>query len=188
MVGLLTMAQLLAFANSVEGPRDPRLRYKLPLAVTVDDFDYNGQREGRRFKSLMDLGRLLPWMRGKRALALAKKGWEPQLGAVLSRFARPLDEKQNFRLSTELVTWDDVWLYFEQCFWVADQVHATVFCQARFETAARPVLTEEALALVEIEDVLPPPPCSEAMREWIDLHGAEAERAWDRELSRGPGA
>jgi hypothetical protein len=188
MVGLLTTAQLLAFANGAEGPGDPRRAYKLPIVVTVDDFDYNGQREGKRLKSLMDFGRLLPWLRGTRALALAKKGWEPHLGAVLSRFARPLDEKQNFRLSTELVTWDDVWLYFEQCFWVADQVHATVFCQARFETAARPVLTEEALALVEIEDVLQPPPCNEAMREWIDLHGAEAERAWDRELSRGHGA
>ena len=183
MVGVLTTAQLLAFANSAEGPRDPRVVYKLPVAVTVDDFDYNGQREGRRFKSLMDFGRILPWMRGKRALALAKKRWEPHLGAVLSRFARPLDEKQNFRLSTELVTWDDVWLYFEQCFWVADQVHATVFCQMRFENPERPVLTEEALARVGIEDV-PPPPCGEAMREWIDLHGAEAERAWDLAATR----
>jgi hypothetical protein len=131
----------------------------------------------------MDVGRLLAWIRTERAVQVLKKGWEPHLGAVLSRFARPLDDAQRFRLSTELVTWDDVWLYFTQRFWVADQVHATVFCQFRFETSARPVLTEEALAIVGLENV-PPPPCDEAMRAWIDLHGIEAERAWDLAATR----
>ena len=182
MVSWLSMAQLVAFANSSDGPTDPRALCKLPVAVTVDDFDYNGQRDGRQFKSLMDVARWLPWVRGERGLTLLKKGWEPHLGAVLSRFARPLDEKQSFRLSTELVTWDDVWLYFAQCFWVADQVHATVFCQARFEGPARPVLTEEALALVGLENV-PPPACNAAMQEWIDIHGAEAERAWELSMT-----
>lgn len=179
MVGWLTMAQLVAHANGRTGEDDPRVLQRLPVAVTVDDFDFHGQREGKQFKSLLDVARLLPWLRGERALRLMKKGWQPHLGAVLTRFARPLDDKQSFRLTTELVTWDDVWMYFTQCFWVADQVHATVFAQARFEGPTRPVLTEEALAVVGLEHVAAPS-CDAAMREWIGIHGADAERAWER--------
>ena len=186
MVGWLTMAQLVAHANGRAGAGDPRVVQRLPVAVSVDDFDFHGQREGKQFKSLLDVARVLPWMRGERALRLLKKRWEPHLGAVLTRFARPLDEQQSFRLTTELVTWDDVWLYFTQCFCVADQVHATVFAQMRFEGPARPVLTEEALAIVGLENVAAPS-CDAAMREWIGIHGAEAERAWER-ATRDDGA
>lgn len=173
------MAELVAFANSPRGPKDPRVEHALPLAVSVDDFDFHGQRDGKQFRSLMDVARMLPWMGGARGVSLVRKGWSTQLGAVLTQFARPLDEKQKFRLTTQLVTWDDAWLYFVQRFCVADQTHATVFCQLRFERSPEhPVLTEESLAHVQIENAAAPQPDDE-MREWIALHGIDAERAWN---------
>ena len=178
MVDLATLARLAAFANGPLGPRDPRVRYMLPVAVTVGDFHRNGLQFGLRPESRLDLARALPWLRGRRAVTLARKGWRPSLGAVLTRFARPLDAAQRFRLHTELLTWDDDWLYTEQGLLVADQVHATIVCQWRFVMPERPVCTEEALSVVGIEGVEAPPCQDDEVRAFLALESLKAEPLW----------
>jgi len=110
----------------------PRLAFdgpsELPFRVWPHDLDINIHMNNARYMALMDLGRLDLIVRSGLWRTVFSEGWQPVIAAALVRFKKPLKPFQPFTLTSQVLGWDERWIYIEHVI-KADQAvacHAVV--------------------------------------------------------------
>jgi len=88
----------------------------LNFHVLPTDLDMNIHMNNGRYMTLMDLGRLDLIIRNGLIWLMIKRGYMPVLASAKIRFRLPLPPFQAYRLETEVVCWDDKWVFMEQRF------------------------------------------------------------------------
>ncbi len=84
------------------------------MRVLPNDLDVQMHMNNGRFLSIMDLGRLDLMVRlGFWGIA-RQRGWFPLVGSVKTDYRRPLTVFQKFEMTTQIVGWDDRWVFVEQ--------------------------------------------------------------------------
>lgn len=145
---------------------DPLGISTLTMRVLPNDLDLNFHMNNGRYLTLMDLGRLhLMGVSGLLKIML-KKHWAPMLGSVKVHFIRPLNLFDQYQLTTQVVYWDEKWIYIEQ-----KMIKNGVLCL----TALVKTLLMDKNGKIPSAKVLtvfsPPPaqpPIPEAVRHWIE--------------------
>jgi acyl-CoA thioesterase FadM len=84
------------------------------MRVLPTDLDVQMHMNNGRFLSIMDLGRVDLMVRlGFWGIA-RQRGWYPLVGSVKTDYRRPLTVFQKFDMTTQIVGWDDRWVFVEQ--------------------------------------------------------------------------
>lgn len=143
----------------------------LRFRVWPNDLDFNMHMNNGRYLTVMDLGRLDLVMRTGLLKAMLKRGCLPVLAAAHIRYRLPLMPFQIYRLETQVVCWDEKWVYLEQRFILCDgpkkgAVAAIAVVKGSFWNSKNKetVPTAVLLALLGIQDSSPAMP--DHIKEW----------------------
>jgi acyl-CoA thioesterase FadM len=86
------------------------------MHVLPNDLDIQMHMNNGRYLSIMDLGRIDMMVRnGFWAIARQNK-WFPVVGAARMDYRRSLTVFQRYEMTSQIVAWDDRWIYVEQTF------------------------------------------------------------------------
>lgn len=88
----------------------------LDLRVLPNDLDFNMHMNNGRYLTLMDLGRLDLILRSGLLKMMLKQKSVPILAASQIRYRLSLDPFQKYTLRTQILCWDEKWVYIEQRF------------------------------------------------------------------------
>lgn len=159
----------------------PRLELFAPSQLTFrvmpDDLDFNIHMNNARYLAVMDIGRSDLILRTGMWRALFRHHWQPVLAASLVRFRRPLKPFQRFCLRSQLLGWDEKWLYIEHRLERGDALASLAVVRAAFvgtEGVVPPLLLAGALGYTGPAPALP---------AWI-ASWREAERELDSKITR----
>jgi acyl-CoA thioesterase FadM len=89
------------------------------------DCDFYGHVNNSRYFSFMDLGRIDFGLQTRSLKVFMKNKWGFILAGSAITFVRPLQPFQAFTLSTEVLSWDEKYIYLLQQIRVKDKIHAT---------------------------------------------------------------
>ncbi len=143
----------------------------LRLHVLPNDLDLNIHMNNGRYLTIMDLGRLDLVLRTGLLKIMMRRGCLPVLAAATMRWRLPLAPFQAYRLETEVVCWDDKWIFLEQRFVIcngprAGAVAAIGILKGSFWDRATKITvpTSDLLAILGTDRQSPPMPAHIA--EW----------------------
>lgn len=153
----------------VAGLFRPRLRYLdesvLQFVVGPGDLDINVHMNNARYLAIMDLGRWDLILRSGLWRPVLKDKLQPVVGGSLIRFRRQLKPFQRFSLRTQVIGWDDRWIYIRHLIEGDGKIACSTIVRATFLRQGR------AISPGELADVagyagqtLPPPPWLEGWR------------------------
>lgn len=141
----------------------------LMMRVMPNDLDLNFHVNNGRFLTIMDLGRLhLAAITGILMPAL-KRGWLPVLGSAKIHFIRPLNMFDQFKMISQVIYWDEKWLYFEQKIFKQEELCAVALFKALFTSKQGKITPDQLLQLV------PNPPSQPSIPD-IVKHWQDAEK------------
>ncbi len=114
----LYLRLLIIFLTSFFKPKiaDILTTSVLRLRVWPNDLDLNAHMNNGRYLTIMDLGRLDLVMRTGLLKVMMRRGCLPVLSAASIRYRQPLAPFQPYHLETQVICWDDKWVYLEQRF------------------------------------------------------------------------
>jgi acyl-CoA thioesterase FadM len=104
----------------------------LSFKVLPTDLDINLHMNNARYLSFMDLGRTDLMIRAGLLGAVSRERWKPVVGDINIKFRRPLQPFQSFKLRTQLLCWDEKWIYMEQRLESAKELHAIATVRGLF--------------------------------------------------------
>lgn len=104
-----------------------------PMRVLPNDLDVQMHMNNGRFLSIMDLGRIDLMVRTGFWAIARQRGWFPLVGSVRIDYRRPLTVFQRYDMTSQIVGWDDRWIFMEQHF-ISD---GKVCAKALFKTMIR---------------------------------------------------
>ena len=87
---------------------------RISLRVLPNDLDMNFHMNNGRFLSVMDLGRIDLIIRMGMLRTLSNNGWYPVIGAIHTTFRKSLYLFERYQIVTQIVGWDDKWVYVSQ--------------------------------------------------------------------------
>ncbi|OIN86812.1 MAG: Mesenchymal stem cell protein DSCD75 [Alphaproteobacteria bacterium CG1_02_46_17] len=88
----------------------------LELRVLPNDLDFNMHMNNGRYLTIMDLGRLDLILRSGLLKMMIKQKSVPILASSKMRYRLSLDPFQKYVLRTQILGWDDKWVFIEQRF------------------------------------------------------------------------
>lgn len=153
-------------------PLGPLDASRVLLRVWPNDLDVNLHLTNSRYLRAMDLGR---WDLGWRSGLLregAKRRWFPLVGSATLRFRKGIRPFQRFELRSQVVAWDEKWIWFEQGFWVGEKLHALGRVKVLFRGRRGNVPTAELFAACGVADA-PARRLPESIRLWQDAEDGE---------------
>jgi acyl-CoA thioesterase FadM len=129
---IFRMFLTIFFANraSTLGPLDKSHK---AMRVLPNDLDVQMHMNNGRYLSIMDLGRIDLMVRTGFWTIARKSGWFPVVGSVRVDYRRQLTVFQRYDMTSQIVGWDDRWIFLEQQFLVGEKIHA----RAIFKTMIR---------------------------------------------------
>ncbi|MDY0029431.1 MAG: thioesterase family protein [Pseudobdellovibrionaceae bacterium] len=104
--------------NDILSPAD------LTLRVLPNDLDFNMHMNNGRYLTMMDLGRLDLILRSGLLKMMLREKSVPILAASTMRYRLSLDPFQKYTLRTQILCWDEKWVYIEQRFLKDEDVAA----------------------------------------------------------------
>lgn len=105
---------------------------RLSMIVLPTDLDFNMHMNNGRYFTIMDLGRLDFLLRSGFAKAVHEFKSVPILAASQIRYRFPLNPFQKYTLETQILGWDDKWLFIEQRFIRDRKIAAIALLKACF--------------------------------------------------------
>lgn len=124
------------------------------------DCDINLHLTNSRYFAFMDLGRTDYVCRQKMLRKLLRRKWLPVVAASEVTFIRPIKPLQKFKLSTELLCWDEKYQYFYQRFYSADTTFATALVKTAAYNNGKAVKSDKIVALSQMGLTSPEIPTS----------------------------
>lgn len=139
----------------------------LPMHVWPNDLDFNFHMNNGRYLTLMDLGRFHLLAKKGLLSKVFKRKWQPVLGGAKIHFIKALGPFSRFNLKTEVLYWDEKWIYIEQHFIQNNQLMATAMVKALFVHKGKRLKPE---SLFELISQTPPtrPACPVTLQHWLD--------------------
>jgi len=89
---------------------------RLNFCVLPNDLDLNGHMNNGRYLTIMDLGRMDFVLRIGLAGYIIKNKYIPVLSSAQMRYRLPLLPFQKYTLTTQIMCWDEKWVYMEHRF------------------------------------------------------------------------
>lgn len=130
---------------------------RTPFRVWPHDLDLNGHMNNGRYATLMDLGRMDLMARAGLLRRILGARMHPVVTAQHLLYRRSLDPFAAFVLETEVIGWDERFVYMEQRFVRDGRLHARGLMQALFLGPRGRVGSAELLVLFGIEGERPVP-------------------------------
>ena len=140
---------------------------RLQFRVLPHDCDINLHMNNGRYLSFMDLGRVHLTAQAGLLREAWRRRWMPVLAAAEIAFIRSLEPFDSFELVTRLLTWDDKYVYLEQCFERDGELCAHACVKGLFLSRGVRVPNAELVKLAGYEGA--PPPLPESLQRWADF-------------------
>ncbi len=176
----LIFRMIYLFLSTLFKPRlnVPEDTSRVDLMVLLNDLDTNWHMNNGRYLTIMDLGRLDLILRSGLMGMMLKMKAVPILSAATIRYRLPLNPFQSYRLETNIIWWDEKWVYMEQRFIIKKGekagavaaiglVKGNFFCKKDMRVVPIPTMMD-ALNKAHIA----PPPCPNHVKEWIEAEEA----------------
>lgn len=169
LYGRLLLVLLRAWLAVRRGQRlGPFDVVRTPFRTWPHDLDLNGHMNNGRYATLMDLGRMDLLARAGLLRRFLAARMHPVVTAQHLLYRRSLDPFRAFTLETQVIGWDERFVYMEQRFMRAGRLQARGIMQALFLGPNGRVSSAELMALFgvdgarpvqpEIAAMFPPPP------------------------------
>lgn len=111
---------------------DPLAPAKLNMRVHINDLDLNMHVNNGRYLTMMDLGRLHLMAKTGLLKPMFKHKWMPVLGSAKVHFIKPLNIFNKFTMTTQVIYWDEKWIYLEQKIYKKNVLCVTALFKALF--------------------------------------------------------
>jgi acyl-CoA thioesterase FadM len=152
---------------------DFRHQSELFLRVWPNDLDIFNHMNNGRYLSLMDFGRFHLMAQFGAMKKAYQKGWSPAVGAIKINYIRSLKLFDKYKLTTQLVCWDEKWVYIEQKFIKIDEKNnrevlmSTALIKLLFVKKGQKISSQE-LVNVFFSNGLESPEMPENVRKWVE--------------------
>ncbi|BBZ46718.1 acyl-CoA thioesterase [Mycobacterium parmense] len=138
---------------------DPQAQTVTRWRVLPCDIDLFGHMNNSRYALMMDFARVHYLRRAGLLTVALKQRWVIPVSAVALEFHRPLKPFQRFEISTQVLSWDDRWLFMRQTFQTREgpvRPVATGYVKTIIRSPAGSVAPAQLARLVCGRDVDPP--------------------------------
>ncbi|QKV19715.1 thioesterase family protein [Oricola thermophila] len=105
---------------------------RVRLRCWPNDLDINLHMNNGRYLTIMDLGRLDLLLRTGLWRTMRERKWYPVVAAEKIAFRRSLNAFDTFELTTQVIGWDEKWLYIEHRMERDGNVMAQAFIKGLF--------------------------------------------------------
>ena len=152
---------------------DPLAPTKLKMRVCLNDLDLNFHVNNGRYLTMMDLGRF--HLMGKTGLLKQsiKRKWMPVLGSTKVHFIRPLNPFNKFVMTTQLLYWDEKWMYLEQKIFKKNQLCVSALFKTLFIGKHGKVPSDDVMAL--LPNKIEKPVMPDYLKAWLECEKVKSE-------------
>lgn len=152
---------------------DPMKISTLNMRVMPNDLDIYLHVNNGRYLTLMDLGRMHLIVVSGLMKPLQKKGWAPLLGSIKVHFIRSLKVFDKFTQTTQVIYWDEKWIYIEQKIFKGEQLCVVALMRMLFIGKEGKVPPQNVLNLIPNPPQCPPIP--NRVLQWQEAEKASKE-------------
>lgn len=149
---------------------------RVMMRVLPGDLDILWHMNNGRYLTIMDLGRLDFMIRTGMLAELRQRKWFPVVAALVIHYKRPLKLWQRFEMTTQVVGWDDRWIYLRQEFHSGGKLAASALIKGMFRSAEGAVPTAAVVALSGFTGASPEIPAAAVLLD-ADISTPIAETA-----------
>lgn len=142
------------------------------MRVWPNDLDFNFHVNNGRVLTMLDLGRFKLLHDAQLLKPTLKRKWLPVLASAKVHFIRPLFLWDKLDIHTNVVYWDEKWIYLEQSIYVKEKLKVTALLKAAFISKQGKVLPSDIIGL------MPEPPAQPQMPRKLEawLHAEKSGR------------
>lgn len=137
------------------------------------DLDMFFEMNNGRILTLYDLGRFNLSIRTGLATALKKKRWGLVVAGGSVRYRRRVKAFDKVTMRTQVVAFDERWIYVAQSMWVNGQPASSILLRTGVTGKGKTIPTDEVLAAMNVTGWKPEP--SSWVKSWIS---SEENRPW----------
>lgn len=128
---------------------------RVHMRVLPTDLDVQMHMNNGRYLSIMDLGRIDLMVRTGFWAIARKNGWFPVVGSVRVDYRRSLTVLQRYEMTSQIVGWDDRWIFLEQQFLSGGKLYARAVFKTMIRSKAGAVSCVEVMNAVGADIVSP---------------------------------
>lgn len=141
--------------------------------VLPNDLDIFAHMNNGRYLSIMDFGRFHLMAQFNTLKKAYQNGWSPAVGGVKISYIRSLKLFDKYKLTTQIICWDEKWVYMEQQFIKLNnnQLMATALVKALFINKKHHKIASQELVGAFFPEGLASPEMPEAVRKWRESEG-----------------
>ena len=137
------------------GRLEPEDTGRVSQIVFPNDLDLNLHMNNGRYLTIMDLGRVDLLIRIGLVKIMWEEGWVPVIGAIHTTFRRSLYAFQRFEIVTNIVGWDEKWIYMIQSIERDGHQIATAVMKTLFVSKGKKITTQQLLERLGKDPVSP---------------------------------
>ncbi len=142
----------------IKGPISLHQQVTTTMRVWPNDLDFNFHLNNGRYLTLMDIGRFDLSLRAGLMKAFVFKRWFPVLAMASVQFYRSLKPFQKFQMTSQILYWDEKWLYVGQGFHCQGKVCAAAVVKAVFKQGKKTVPVPDLFAFLGLDYFQPEMP------------------------------
>ena len=156
------------FTRALTTRLDPALRSsQIAMRVWPNDLDTNAHLNNGRYLTLMDLGRFDLMTQCGLTRIVTKNKWFPVAGGVIVRFERPLHLFEKIKLRSQIIGWDEKWLFFNHDLFSGAHRAARATTRGLFRSRGQSISSQKLLDAMNYDGasmVLP-----EYVQQWMEI-------------------
>lgn len=145
----------------------------LTMRVMPNDLDLNFHVNNGRYLTMMDLGRIHLMSVVGLLKAFLKNGWMPVIGSAKVHFIRSLNPFDKFTMTTQVIYWDEKWIYMEQKIFKKGELCVVALLRALFTSKKGKVTPDQLLNFLPNPPAQPPIP--RAIKHWLEAEKMSKE-------------
>ena len=132
--------------------------------VLPSDLDINFHMNNGRYMTLTDIERMELLLRCGAWKELRKNKWLPVLGGNMITFRKSLNPFEKYSIHTQIICWDEKWLYIKHTFKRGDKIAAVNIVRGAFVGKEGRIPISKMINLLGITQKSPP--CPEFIADW----------------------
>lgn len=122
---------------------------ELNMRVLPNDLDINMHMNNGRYLTICDLSRVDMFIRTGLAKTMQQNGWIPVIAEHTMKYKKPLKLFQKYRVTMEIVSWDEKYFQMIHTFYVGDRVVAEGTSQGCVLSKQGVIVPERVMEVVE---------------------------------------
>lgn len=134
------------------------------------DCDINIHLNNARFLSFMDLSRVYWTAQIGLMPAVLKNHWQGVAGGIEISYIRPIKPFQRFKIITQMIYFDEHYVYLEQSFISSKKtLHAVAIVKVTLLLQGRKIRVQDALSHLNKQSHMVTPPMPEVLKHWQEM-------------------